>query len=113
MQGLEAALLFAGKPAPLLSVQAIMDCRTWQSTTTESCKGGWYEDAYKYWQKNRAVTQEQYPYLAKEQKCAAPAGAGVGGAGFGVGAGMGLAPSLGRQQRLPFGPGGPPAPSGQ
>jgi cathepsin L len=76
IQGLESALLFAGQPSPLLSAQAIMDCRPWKSGAGESCVGGWYEDAYKYWQTNRAVTLQQYPYLAKDQKCAAPSGTG-------------------------------------
>lgn len=77
IQTLEAAAIWAGKPAQLLSPQALMDCR--KTPAEDSCKGGWFTEAFDQWKSKDSVLLSQYPYTMANNgwnSCKAPAGEG-------------------------------------
>lgn len=45
----------------------MVDCAT--SYGTKGCNGGWMKYSYRYMTDNAIVTQEEYPYTAKDGSC--------------------------------------------
>lgn len=63
---IESALLIADKDG-LLSEQELVDCS--RDYGNQGCDGGWMDSAFDYIIDNNINSQNNYPYVARDQSC--------------------------------------------
>jgi C1A family cysteine protease len=70
---LESALLVNGQAQQLFSEQQLVDCS--QAYGNYGCNGGWMDSAFGYIKDHGIATQDQYPYVGRDQACKLDGGA--------------------------------------
>ena len=68
---MESKYLMKGESV-LLSEQQVLDCS--KSYGNYGCNGGWMNATFAYTKDHGLQTDDEYPYVAKDQKCNAPEG---------------------------------------
>jgi len=70
---LESAVLIQQGSTDYFSEQQLVDCS--RSYGNQGCNGGWMDSAFQYIKDKGISTQDQYPYVARDQSCKIDSGA--------------------------------------